>query len=430
MNLDSSFDHKTRDNWIDFISSQEYLWRLMYVQKNTSFIEDSELDLEQIENFLNRLSNPYNERFFLARLHYLSQQNLRFFLVNDLKELLRSATHESRVKTIVSRGGIRGKPIWDKTFYSRVTGRIDKASFITQPLASSFNTPENQLLKLFLNNISQSIEAFITEVGTVAVSRPIMELKEIADAALKQSWLRDVERKYKINALMRLGAQRSRIRQYSKLIFLETEFEEIINETKLEATLNLLRRGWFKPIINDDLFEIYVLFVILSSLKNELGFGEPLSFGLIREGRREVATFHRRTDDVSANVYFDQTPKVIFNVNSYYKHIVDQYEGITAKERRPDIILEFTSPNWISKKVFIECKKSEDGQYMRDSVYKAIAYLRDFENLWNSEELHLPKIIVVFPDKVKCNPSKSNIEELELISIKERERLVELLTIV
>jgi hypothetical protein len=420
---------KDRAAWITFIQSQDEAWRLLSARGNTAFLEASDLDAVQIADFLDRLSNQDKDRSFLARLHYLSQQKLKTFFQDELKQILKSATHTSRVETVISKGCVRGKPIWDKTIYSRMTGRIDKASFITQPLASSFNTPENQLLKLFLSNISQTVDTFIADLGTAAMSQQIIELKGIADATLKQAWMREVDRKYRMSPIMRMGAQRSRVRPYSLVAILEAEFEAVLGETRLEAVLNLLRSGWLKPIKDDDLFEVYVLFVIFSVLKVELGFGLPRNLGLIRRGRKAVAVFHRDTDDTQAEIYFDQTPKEVFKINSFYKTVVDQYDGITAKERRPDITLRFARSDSSQKLLLIECKESEDDQYMRDSVYKGLAYLRDFKNLWIQEDEQKPKVIVVFPKKIKPTPTKLDLEELELVSIEDRSRLAALLSI-
>lgn len=420
---------KDRADWIQFIQSQDYVWRLLSAQGNTSYIESSDLDTHQVADFLNSLSKRDKDRNFLARLHYLSQQKLKTFLQNDLREILKSATHTNRVRTIVSKSCIRGKPIWDKTICSRVTGRIDQSSFITQPQSSSYNTPENQLLKLFLNNISQTIEAFIADVGTVAMSQQFIELKAITDAALKQSWMKEVDRKYRMSPIMRIGAQRSRLKQYSTVATLESEFEAVLNETRLEAILNLLKRGWLEPVQDDDLFEVYVLFVIFNILKNELGFGEPNNLGLIRKNRREIAVFRRETDGTEAKLYFDQTPKEVFRINSFYKTVVEQYDGITASERRPDITLRFVLPDLSQKRLLIECKESEDAQYMRDSVYKAIAYLRDFKDVWEQASEQMPKVVVIFPRKIRAVALMAEKSELELVSIDDRARLIELLAI-
>ena len=88
--------------------------------------------------------------------------------------------------------------------------------------------------------------------------------------------------------------------------------------------------------------------------------------------------------------------------------IVAAHKGVTAQERRPDILVKFTTP-YSERRVLIEVKETEDPTYMRDSVYKVLAYLRDFASLWEGLAHQKPKAILVFPFGIKPDGPISDV---------------------
>jgi hypothetical protein len=77
---------------------------------------------------------------------------------------------------------------------------------------------------------------------------------------------------------------------------------------------------------------------------------------------------------------------------------------VTGNERRPDIIVRFEPASGEPPTcVFVEVKKSTDGGYISDSVYKAFAYLHDFQDLWSNAQPK-PKLILALPGSVSRKP--------------------------
>jgi hypothetical protein len=223
---------------------------------------------------------------------------------------------------------------------------------------------------------------------------------------------------------MRKRSLRARSFYYHQVAEFELQFEAIGRQGKWEAILKLLRSGWLEPIQEDDLFELYVLVVILETLKTDLGFGEPSAFGLIKPGRREIAVFSREPDGIEADLYFDQSPVEIFELPSVYQETLGRFEGLTAYARRPDITVRFRKPGGIEHRLLVECKRTDDDGYRRDSVYKALAYLKDFGELWANVPQQRPKVLVVFPKGI--NPrgfGGLDVRELDLVGIEDRVRL-------
>ena len=62
---------------------------------------------------------------------------------------------------------------------------------------------------------------------------------------------------------------------------------------------------------------------------------------------------------------------------------MDKY-GLSDKLRRPDIVLE--AKNGTKRNYYIiEVKRSDKRSYLVDGAYKLFGYLKDFENVQNSE---------------------------------------------
>lgn len=79
--------------------------------------------------------------------------------------------------------------------------------------------------------------------------------------------------------------------------------------------------------------------------------------------------------------------------------MISAHEGIGGQERRPDIIVRFSTP-FAERRLFVEVKETEDRVYMRDSVYKVLGYLRDFAGIWENFTNQKPKAILFFPTGV------------------------------
>jgi hypothetical protein len=63
--------------------------------------------------------------------------------------------------------------------------------------------------------------------------------------------------------------------------------------------------------------------------------------------------------------------------------------------------------------VFVEVKKTADGSYISDSVYKALGYISDFRDLWGTHSSN-PKIVVLFPEGIGLKQT-ALVEDQEVV---------------
>lgn len=416
-----------REEWSRFICSPDHAGRYLYTGALASYAGAITPDPASLHEFLQRLSR-YGDLPLLAQLHYLAQPRVQTFFRDHLFELVRSASHSTAGKVELARGGVRGKILWSPTVRTRTSGKADAGTFIIRRSEKSSNIPENQLLKLFLSEVSSISALTVGEIGTKAVLGTLEQLRRLADRALKHPYLKEVAVEYRATSIMRQRAQRHRNWRYGELAYLQAQLDSVARQNKWLSILQLLQQGWLEPVRDDDLFELYTLVVLLDVIEQELEFGRPIRYGLIRPNRAEVAVFHRALDGVKTGIYFDQSPTLIFSSRSEYKSLIADYNGITGAEHRPDIIACFQLPNGTEQRLLVEVKKSEDDQYKRDSVYKVLAYLRDFRDLWAGAPDQAPKAVLVFPQGVTPKPGvREHKRDLVFLSAGDRRRFADLL---
>jgi hypothetical protein len=298
--------------------------------------------------------------------------------------------------------------------------------FVVQRRHTTSDVGENRLLKLFLTQVREIVAATKKLVGTGAVLAELEQIDQSVIDAMKKPQIREVSSVSKATALMRSRARRHRNRHYGQMAELQAELQAVFAEEKWSAILRLLESNWVEPIDDDDLFELFVLVTTLDILEKEAGLSEPINYGLIKAGRKEVAKF--QSSDREIDVYFDQGPARSFSILSEYGSIISDYIGFNSKAHRPDIIIRSRRKHAPTTYTLIEVKRSEDETYQRDSVYKVLGYLKDFADLWPYPSLQSPKAILVFPEKVTPKP---NIDErdrdLVLVSSDDRERFKNLI---
>jgi hypothetical protein len=254
------------------------------------------------------------------------------------------------------------------------------------------------------------------------------DLLHRAQTALNSTYLREVTVPRRATSLMRQRAKRHRSRRYKRLAALQRQFERSLIEDRWQSVLRLLKKGWLEPIEEDDLFELYSLVVILVVLEHDVALGPPRP-GLIRKGRKQVATFNPPSMGIRVEVYFDQSPAKHLGYSSAYSAILDAYQGIRGSSHRPDIIVRIIDfAGAVVRTILFEAKNTEKDSYKRSSVYKALAYLKDFEEVWAVDPGQRPKAVLVFPVGAGVAP-KADESQLEvLLAVATQDRLKEILT--
>ena len=379
----------------DSASAGRYLLPGNDLEYAPTVFEDGQVD---IQDFLMRLDDRGGSREVLASAYWLSQPVVRTFLLNDLPSLLRNLGHGSLTSPPSIEPTFKGAVLWQETIMGRFSGIIPRGRYLVSIVEKSADLPENRLLKLFLSRIVK-LSAELGRRGTGTLPNQFAIMRDAAERALSNSYLQAVKLEHRSTARMIQTARRNRDHRYSRLAQLSQDFEQAVIRGKWGQMIAMLSKGWLAPINSEDLFELYSLILLMETLKGDLGFGPPESYGLIQRGRASVASYVHPMSGVHADVYFDQTPRAIIGCSSEYLDTVAAHDGVSGQERRPDILLRLTTPS-SERILLIEVKESEDPSYIRDSLYKVFGYIHDFSSIWAHCPEQSPKAVVVFPTGV------------------------------
>ncbi|MCC7554323.1 MAG: hypothetical protein KO202_07545 [Methanobacteriaceae archaeon] len=365
-------------------------------------------------NFLN-IQNGICELFNLKKKEFESLKAAHFLLSRELKEfievlpqLLRNLTHSTLKEKIESRGIIKGRVDWNYTYKSRYTlGYNDPSLFVCTPPLKSYDLCENQVLKFLIEKIIylyenplqfiKNIDGIKTDWHSIISSRYFK-----AEKAMNNIYFNNISSVKAISPKHLRKTQNNRNQYYKKVANLYKLYEELFIKNTLEKLKELLSKQLIKPASDDTLYELFVFFKLISALDYD-----KINLGLLMPGNDYSVKYE--DDDIKLKIYYQNTP-TIFYENSKYKNIFENYQ-INASLKRPDIILEFEKDN---KKIYriIEVKRTKEDSYLRESVYKVLGYLGDFDGVPFTEDI--PGVIISWKRKGYLSKKAFNEDVLVL----------------
>lgn len=390
-----------RSEWEEFICSPQHAGRhLSSIGRGVAGGTATAVDLPTLRAFLDKLSEDRRDVEVLANVVDLLTAPYLSFVRRELPRLLDHLSNEVLSPEETSGPKLRGNPRWDKTYLGRLNGTVPRLKFVTRSAHRSFELPENSLLRWLLEELRNAIIGIERRCGSAALHPDLREIGRAVDHALRHHWLRAVRVPPRIEHPMLAAALRHRNPGYrlaADLARLRAAFANRNPDRRWGSIVSLLAVNYLRPINDDDLFELYVLVMVLDVLTGELGLPEPDEIGLVVPGRSHVASY--RLNDGRLLVYFDQSPERVTGHTSEYVRVIRAHEGVTGSARRPDLILA-VDRNGERELLIIEAKRSEDGPYLSDSIYKIFGYLFD---IFRAEVpvASQPKAILISPARIR-----------------------------
>jgi hypothetical protein len=315
----------------------------------------------------------------LKTIHFLLSEEVDE-LIKELPKLLRNLSHSTHKELVECRGIIRGRIDWNMTFKERYSqGFNDPSLFICQPSTKMYDLPENQLLNYILwkiRSLSENINLKVTEELLDAdewkdwqdkIVTRYLKVKKIS----KNVYFQQISMPRSIKPKTVQKAYRHRNQSYDKVAESYELYEKLFISNDQEVLRKLIESQIFEPLNNDKLFEIYVLIKILNLLKKYPG---ELEFGLLQPGTDYTARYLSNYLEIC--IFYQKMPLRFIDC-SKHKEIFKFYDP-NVSLRRPDIMLKIQTDN---KKYYriVEVKRTNDRNFIVDSVYKVLGYLNDFE---------------------------------------------------
>jgi hypothetical protein len=402
-----------REEWCDFICSPYHAGRhLASIGSAVGSSVADAIEIAELEAFLSRVGSAQDVQVLADIVDLLKPEYIEFIETGLARVLDYLSNEMVHVEEVVG-PALRGNPRWDRTILGRLSGALPTSKYVTRTAHRSFDLPENLLLRWLVEHLTATIRDIGRRIGPEGLHTRLRLMSARCEEALRHHWMSDVPRTTILTPQMLTSAERHRrgeYRQAAELARTRNLLSSRDRDQRWHAILMLLAVGWLEPISDDDLFELYSLVLVLDVLSNELGLGSPVEYGLLLRERRHVALFE--TESGVVRVFFDQSPAAALGIQGHYTMVRDAHYGITGAERRPDILVSFDPLDKArpSQRIMVEVKKSTDGRYLSDSVYKAFGYLYDFQALWDSPIS--PKIILVVPEGVTPKQTNSTPEVL------------------
>jgi hypothetical protein len=389
-----------RDEWRNFVTNPDRAGRhLANLGKSITAAVDASIDPEVLADFLGKLPNGEDDITLIASIIDLASGGYEDFCTRQLPPLLDSLSNEKVGEHAIVGPMLRGNTRWDLTTLGRLSGRLLPTQFVTRLPQRSFALPENALVRWLVEDITRMISWIETRIGSKALLPQFAGIRDRCGEALRHQWFREVPPPRWLEVSMRLAAQRQRLPAYRQAERLAARRQGYLNRDRAarwQYIIELLAVDWLAPISDDDLFELYALVLVLDILERDLGLNRPTQYGLSVPGRDHIALFESGTSRV--RVFFDQSPASVLAYPSYQLAILAAHDGVRGVPRRPDLVVVHDGPPG-RRVAFVEVKKTADGGYISDSVYKALGYLSDFRAIWEASPSK-PNIVVLFPETI------------------------------
>lgn len=329
------------------------------------------------ENGINKLFNlRENELNTLKSVHFLLSNQLNEF-IEILPQLMRNLAHSTSKEKVITKGVIRGKIDWNTTFKTRYSyGYNDSSLFVCTPPSKSYDLCENQLLKFVLRKIVYLFEdtlSFINlEINESDNWHEEVKLKYFkAKKTLKNVYFNEISDVNLIRPKTLRKAFMHRNQFYKTLANLYRLYDDLFISNDLDVLKSIVETQLLKPASDDTLYELYTFFKLVDKLEvKELGLLMPKNdYAVLGDyGNCEV------------KIYYQELPKDDFSY-SKYKETFKNYD-INVNLRRPDILIEFNGSYRI-----VEVKRTSNPNYIRNSVYKVLGYLNDFNQVKFSKNI-------------------------------------------
>ena len=333
----------------------------------------------------------------LETIYFLLSETVQKTVKESIPKLLRCLGQSSEKMIAETKGLVRGNVDWNLTLKRRWReGFGNSTVLITRVSIKTYNMPEVQAIKYLLERINCCCVEVLSKLQSPKEAAYFPEsekwkdnvrsLYHLTHTYLKSACLQNVIPPTKITDLMLQKVRCARNAHFKSIYKSLLLYRRLFIQEDRDTLRECFSQGVLKPLNRDTLYEIYILLMTIISFEQAGWIQEKLK--LIGYGKGAVAQYKK--DDRSGYIYYQTLPNS-FAENSLYVDIMRKYK-IDVSLRRPDILLELNYDNQCLFKL-LEIKRTQNKQYIVDSFYKVLGYLKDFENCFTSEMPHAMLVV-------------------------------------
>lgn len=312
----------------------------------------------------------------LRHLHLILSPQVLYAVDEALPALLQRLRPVAPTRPLTSRVAVRGAVAWPATVATRATGGGDRALFVAAAACPHYGTAEARLALRTLQALHASCVALQHTVGAAggaadgwthtldrvgaavaaALQHPVLQTLDAAPVATDVTACRRSPR----------ATTRALAAAYERWLAL-------VSRPTPAALVEAIQQRVLVPLDDDALYEVWAL-VGAARLFD--------AHGWVLDGASLVGfdavplTYRLPGRSLVARLRFGHTSDH-WRRSSRYRALFDRY-GLPGATRRPDLIVELQCGDR-RRHVLVEVKRTRDGGYIADSIYKVLGYLADFE---------------------------------------------------
>lgn len=310
----------------------------------------------------------------VAMVHLALSDEVRQF-ADSLVKGTRRPTNDT-VRPVVVSQSVRGGIDWASTIRSRSTAGYPKHLYAVRPAQRAFDTPENQALAWFLDELDARLRTITTatedsDVGVYSLDwiASIAWVRGEIAKARRLYWLRDVTpvRPGHV-ALKRLTQSRLAFYRVDLLEAIQT-YNEFVLAPSPSDLAELLCDRYFVPERNWKLFEILIAIRVAKAIQEQFG---PPRLSLLVEGTRIPYAVYRK-DGFEVRLWYQTWPKSARG--SSQRRTMGRFH-IAGQSTIPDLVVEVVESHH-SSGLLLELKASKNAGTLSSGIVQALGYLKD-----------------------------------------------------
>lgn len=316
----------------------------------------------EVKNIFNIEKHDFN---YLKSIHFLMSPEVKDF-IEVLPQLMKNLSHSTNKHERVYKGTIQGNVNWNKTYKKRYSqGFNDKSLFVCNSNSKLYDLEENQLLKFVLEILIKkyNIVKFKDKNWQSSFYKDNLLVKTV----LSNIYFQNITSLTHITPKILRKVSNPRNTFYKYVVQVYKLYHKIFIVENTQELIKLISNQILEPIDNNDLYELYVFFRLVSRLPHD----DKLKLGLLRKGNDYAASYN---DEIF--IHYQNIPQDFKN-NSLYKDILSNY-NLNGTLKRPDVIIEFKQNNESYYRIVEVKRATNENNYIYDSIYKVIAYYKDF----------------------------------------------------
>lgn len=303
--------------------------------------------------------------------------------VDTLPEALRRPISSSLRPPVVTQA-VRGPVDWAATYRTRYQQGGNPALFVVRPAERVFDTPENQALVWFLQELTNRIEAIRpveADSGNIMGGESwfphVIDLSRHLAEAHRHRWLSAVKPvRPTALTLHRLRSARSEF--YATV--LPDAIESLIRYTERpspEDITELLCQRYFEPRLNWQLFELVIALRMTREFEERLGTKRSPRRLLV--GRAATPFARYEIGDEIVQFWYQAWPDI--GTRSLLREARDRHQ-LDSGTTRPDFVIERRFNGSLADALLIEVKASSNPLTLGKGLVQMLGYLKERPELW------------------------------------------------